>query len=258
MSYIVPAILIFTIYTTFFLEIDLYYAKLIKPTTWEYFQIMNFRTIWLLNYSLFFVAVLSFVNLKKVKNQILGRVSIVLSIIAIFTFLTVGLFELGELREDYLDHSAVNPPALNITIRYISFLFFALTMFATFLYTKASFISKKFDTLFDVLFHFSMLWIISSEFLHWMNIAHATEDYKILSILWGIYALLLIVLGIWKKKKHLRISAMVLFGVTLIKLFIYDITHFGTIGKTIVFISLGIILLTISFLYNKYKRIISD
>ncbi len=48
-----------------------------------------------------------------------------------------------------------------------------------------------------------------------------------LSILWGIYALLLIILGIWKKKKHLRIGAIALFAVTLIKLFFYDISLNG-------------------------------
>ena len=53
-------------------------------------------------------------------------------------------------------------------------------------------------------------------------------------------------------------GAMVLFGVTLLKLFLYDIASMNTITKTIVFVSLGILLLIISFLYNKYKHKISD
>ncbi|WP_205944086.1 DUF2339 domain-containing protein [Pedobacter sp. HDW13] len=61
-----------------------------------------------------------------------------------------------------------------------------------------------------------------------------------------------------KNKKHLRIGAMVLFGITLIKLFVYDIAYLSTISKTIVFVSLGILLLIISFLYNKYKHLIID
>lgn len=76
--------------------------------------------------------------------------------------------------------------------------------------------------------------------------------------MWGIYSLGLISFGIWKKQKHLRIFAIVLFGITLVKLFLYDISHLDTIAKTIVFVSLGILLLIISFLYNKYKNIISD
>jgi uncharacterized membrane protein len=70
--------------------------------------------------------------------------------------------------------------------------------------------------------------------------------------------LILIGLGIWKKKKYLRIGAIALFGITLYKLFFYDISDLDTIAKTIVFVSLGALLLIISFLYNKYKQIISD
>ncbi|MEL6822475.1 MAG: DUF2339 domain-containing protein, partial [Calditrichota bacterium] len=56
----------------------------------------------------------------------------------------------------------------------------------------------------------------------------------------------------------LRIGAIVLFAVTLAKLFLYDIAHLDTISKTVVFIALGILLLLISFLYNKYKHLIAD
>ena len=112
---------------------------------------------------------------------------------------------------------------------------------------------------FDFMLYTSILWIASSELINWMDIAEPTQSYKLgLSILWGIYSLFLIAVGIWKKKKHLRIGAIALFGVTLIKLFFYDISHLNTIAKTIVFVSLGVLLLIISFLYNKYKHNISN
>jgi uncharacterized membrane protein len=112
---------------------------------------------------------------------------------------------------------------------------------------------------FDFLLHTSIVWVSSSELIHWMNMVGSTQSYKLgLSILWGVLALLLISLGIWKKKKYLRIGAIALFAVTLIKLFFYDLTDLDTISKTIVFVSLGALLLIISFLYNKFKDIISD
>ena len=112
---------------------------------------------------------------------------------------------------------------------------------------------------FDILLHTIILWVASSELIHWIDLGAVTQSDKLgLSILWGIYALLLIVLGIWKKRKYLRIGAIVLFTVTLLKLFLYDIVHMDTIAKTIVFVSLGILLLIISFLYNKYKQVIID
>lgn len=76
--------------------------------------------------------------------------------------------------------------------------------------------------------------------------------------MWGIYALALIVIGIYKRKTYLRISAIVLFALTLVKIFFYDIADLSTISKTVVFISLGVLLLIISFLYNKFKDVISE
>ena len=112
---------------------------------------------------------------------------------------------------------------------------------------------------FEIVMHISIIWISSSELLNWMDLSGSEQSYKLgLSILWGLYALLLIALGIWKKKKHLRIGAIILFSFTLIKLFFYDISSLNTISKTIVFVSLGVLLLIISFLYNKYKHIIAD
>jgi uncharacterized membrane protein len=92
----------------------------------------------------------------------------------------------------------------------------------------------------------------------WLKINAYPEFDKLgLSIFWGIYSLLLIGLGIFKQKKHIRIAAIVLFGITLLKLFFYDLSHLTSIAKTIVFIALGILLLIISFLYNKYKNTIT-
>jgi uncharacterized membrane protein len=112
---------------------------------------------------------------------------------------------------------------------------------------------------FDFVFYFSLWIIASSELLNWMDIFGYNESYKLgLSILWGVYALFLIILGISQNKKHLRIGAIALFALTLAKVFLYDIAELDTISKTIVFVSLGILLLTISFLYNKYKHLIID
>jgi uncharacterized membrane protein len=138
-------------------------------------------------------------------------------------------------------------------------LFVALALGATYRYLRQDFMAAKLNVAFDLLLHLSILWIASSELLHWMDVYDSAQSYKLgLSILWGAYALLLIILGIWKKSQHLRIGAILLFGVTLIKLFAYDISHLDTIAKTVVFVSLGVLLLIISFLYNKYKHIIAD
>ena len=201
-------------------------------------------------------------NFRKLRNQQIGLISLGLITLTLVVFLTQGLYVLSELRESYLEQTTsqyYESGVFNIGIRYVSFAFVALTLIVCYKYIRQDFMQRDFKKAFDFVVHISVLWIASSELINWMDIAESSQSYKLgLSILWGIYALLLIALGIWKNKKHLRIGAIILFGVTLIKLFFYDISHLDTIAKTIVLVSLGILLLVISFLYNKYKHIISD
>jgi uncharacterized membrane protein len=69
--------------------------------------------------------------------------------------------------------------------------------------------------------------------------------------------LALVILGISKEVKTARIVAFLILGITLIKLFFYDLAELDTVSKTIVFIALGILLLVISYLYNRYKDLIN-
>jgi hypothetical protein len=76
------------------------------------------------------------------------------------------------------------------------------------------------------------------------------------SVLWGVYALVLVGRGIWRKRKVLRLLGITLFGVTLVKLFIFDLGDISKLGKIIAFVGLGVLLLVISFLYQKFKDVI--
>jgi uncharacterized membrane protein len=106
----------------------------------------------------------------------------------------------------------------------------------------------------EYILHTVIVWVVSAEIVNWMHTFGSNQAYKLaLSIFAGFYSLFLISLGIWKNKIYLRIGAFALFGITLIKLFFYDIAQLNTIFKTVIFISLGLLLLVISFLYNKYK-----
>lgn len=270
----IPAILLITAYCTFRIEIELYwnqlYAGSILPasaTDEAYNQYGNydlklFKAIWIINYSLLFFAALAFFNLKKIQNQQLGLINIGLILLSLAVFLTQGLYSLSELRESYLEQTLsqyYEIGVFNIGIRYVSFAFVAMALMACYQHTRQGFMQRNFKLPFDFLLHVSVLWITSSELIHWMDMASSTQSYKLgLSILWGVYALFLIALGIQKKKKHLRIGAITLFGITLLKLFFYDISHLDALSKTAVLVVLGVLLLIISFLYNKYKHIIFD
>lgn len=76
------------------------------------------------------------------------------------------------------------------------------------------------------------------------------------AILWGAFAFVLIYLGLRWKSKTVRIISISLFGLTLLKLFLFDFTGLGEGGKIAAFISLGVILLIISFMYQRLKKIL--
>jgi hypothetical protein len=274
-SFSIPTILLFSLYYAFRMEIANYWNQLYTdsilsinlegqkfPHVFRDLDIRKFKTVWIINYSLLFVSALAFVNLKRLRDQQLGLISLGLITITVGVFLLQGLYELSELRETYLDQTLTqyyHRGVFNIIVRYVSFLFVALSLVVCYKSILKDFALPVFKKAYDFLLYISVLWIASSELINWMDIAESSQSYKIgLSILWGVYSLLIIALGIWKMKKHLRIGGIALFGVTLIKLFFYDISHLNTIAKTVVFVSLGILLLIISFLYNKYKHIISD
>ncbi|MGZ3901545.1 MAG: DUF2339 domain-containing protein, partial [Bacteroidia bacterium] len=77
-----------------------------------------------------------------------------------------------------------------------------------------------------------------------------------LPMLWGAIAFAFLSVGIKKQLKPLRIIALVLLAVTLMKLFTYDINDVSEAGKIIAFIILGIVLLIMSFMYQKIKALI--
>ncbi|MBW1297608.1 DUF2339 domain-containing protein [Aquimarina litoralis] len=251
----ISAMLLFVLYMTFFLEIVDYYESL------EYRK-PDFMGVWLVNYTLAFLSILSFLNITKFKNMVFGYINIALNLFALLMFLTTGLYLLSELRYTYLDPSLLESGEASwfyIGIRYISLAFCAALLWISYKYVRQSFLKTSFTMLIDIVLQIAIIWILSSELIHWLDMAGYTSSDKLgLSILWGIYSLLLIVIGFWKKIKHMRVMAFILFGITLIKLFLYDIAHLNTISKTIVFVSLGLLLLIISFLYNKYKHIITD
>ena len=60
------------------------------------------------------------------------------------------------------------------------------------------------------------------------------------------------------KRKDCRIISLTLFLIILLKLFIFDIRGISEGGKIAAFISLGVILLIVSFMYQKLKKLILE
>ena len=274
-SFYLPVLLVLTAYLTFKNEIGYFFDYWYESTSLkgkeigetDEFSLYNydieiFKNIYLLVYSLIFFGGMALLNFYKFKNKVLGISAIAIGLLVLFAAQTFGVGELGELRYSYINGNSnkyFNVSFNYILIRYPLWSSIAFALWAIFKNAKTQLENTKFHIFLEVVIHISILNFLSNELVTWLDLAGYQDVFKLgLSILWSVYSLLLVGLGIFQKKKHLRIFALVLFGITLAKLFLYDISNLSTISKTIVLIILGLLLLIISFLYNKFKDKIGD
>ncbi|MFC2081060.1 DUF2339 domain-containing protein [Bacteroidota bacterium] len=232
------------------------------PYKYQYrdYDITCFKSLALMIYTMVFVSIFSILNIDIIKSNMLGNITLVINGLVLVFVIPQGLYLLGILRDSYINQTLsdyYNRESLHIFIRYIYIASIGLLLFVSQRYIRQKFLKIDLRVPMDIILYFAILIMASTELIQWLDFSRAADSYKLeLSILWGLYAVMLIVLGIWKKKKHLRIGAIVLFSCTLLKLFVYDIAHLDTISKTIVFIVLGILLLITSFLYLKYRNVL--
>ncbi len=256
---VLPVIFASLLYLTFYNEIHLVWDVLIQQHN-TYRVNSNYellRTVWLLNFSCVYVAVLIWINSQWIKNTHIRSLLLFIAAIVNVVMVIKGLYVLGKLRDNYLQQLASSPSKWLIFVRYFCFIVLAVLWLSLWREVKAAYTSHPLLVFFSLLFNFTLLSVICNEFINWMDLAGYSNQYKLgLSIIFGLYALALIFAGIIRKKKHLRIGGMCLFGLTLLKLFFYDLSSLSTISKTIVLLMLGILLLVASFLYNKYKDLL--
>lgn len=74
------------------------------------------------------------------------------------------------------------------------------------------------------------------------------------TFIWLLMAVLFFAWGAWQKMVVLRLGAIGLMGLTLLKLVVLDSSRFSTIQKVIAYLTLGVLLLVISFFYQKFRQ----
>ncbi len=255
---ILAALLIGTTYVVFLLEIQSYFHWLDsnrlsgRPAELPYF---NFCIVLL--YTMIFAGVLTLINIRIVKNKLLGNFTLILAGLTMVLFVAQGLTALNSIANRYFLGTHAYFGVWNVVLRYI---LMAAAGGLLFLGTKTIIMIAKdiqLRRLYGAAVHVVILAMISYEYLLWMGRGDSDNEFKLgLSIVWSVYALFLIVAGIISKKKHWRLTGIAFFVITLVKLFTFDLRQTTTISKTISFISLGAILLLVSYLYNRYKHVI--
>jgi uncharacterized membrane protein len=79
-----------------------------------------------------------------------------------------------------------------------------------------------------------------------------------ISVVWTIYGGAMLTVGIARRSKLLRVMALLLLGLTIFKVFLFDLSSLEKLYRIISFIVLGMILLAVSFLYQRYRQRVAE
>lgn len=77
---------------------------------------------------------------------------------------------------------------------------------------------------------------------------------RLLSIAWGVEGVLLYIIGFASQSIQARRQGLLLLGMTIIKVYLFDVQTLATPFKILSFIILGVILLGVGFLYNRWRQ----
>ena len=247
----VPLAFILLTYLGIVQEINLAWTVYLINHTSEVLN--SFTQLSLQGFSIGYLSLWLWLNWKYVKEKHLATILAIVGVYAMFIATIGGLTEIGILRDLYIQQKNGNALSM-LSIRYGYFLLIAALVLGIASNLKTFLPSANITKLIALVFNTTLLALLCNEFIHWMDIGGFANEYKLgLSIIFAVYALAMIITGISKKLKHIRIGGIILFGITLCKVLFYDLSALSTISKTVVLIVLGVIMLIASFLYNKFK-----
>ncbi|MGG9962029.1 DUF2339 domain-containing protein [Ferruginibacter sp. SUN106] len=231
-----------------------------------YYPAANFHILYLLLYTLAFISLLTFITQKVKPLQLHWQIiAIMFAGSIIFYFLSIpqtiaiqkDVLELHKNNEHFLAHWASALLALSVLYRLIQLL-----------RSKRPELKDSFNFLTWVSCAAIVIYLSIEFHLLSNNIFYAADNplsniQRIyiktgLPILWGLCSFAFMWLGMHFKYRSLRIISLSLFTLTLLKLFIFDIQNIPPGGKIAAFFCLGILLLVVSFMYQRLKKIIID
>lgn len=111
-----------------------------------------------------------------------------------------------------------------------------------------------------VTFEFENLLLLVQHQVFEIHVEVALDQIRLtgFSVLWTLLSVGFISYGIRYKVKELRVIALVLFGFTLGKFFLFDFWQMEILTKVFALIFLGLVLTAVSFLYENLKIIITE
>jgi predicted membrane protein DUF2339 len=111
--------------------------------------------------------------------------------------------------------------------------------------------------------HVIMLWGLSLEDLAWASRTSSAQNLLSvetvsISILFAIYAVILVSAGVATRTAINRIAGLGLMGFVVVKLYLFDVWQLGRVYRISAFVALGALLLATSFLYSHFRAVIES
>lgn len=104
----------------------------------------------------------------------------------------------------------------------------------------------------------TLMWI-SAEIKSYWEVRYATPqaylyEELMLSLGWGLYGAAAIMAGLWRHYAPLRYIGITVIAITVLKVFFVDLWGLGGIYRVIGFLTLGILLVGVSYFYQRARR----
>ena len=254
---------------------------------WSVYPILviaaNFLTLWI-----FTAEVMDFFDQRLVTvgwaiySALLVWISFMLKSHSI-RFFAYGVFALTALKLLYEDtpvEALTHDPVLNLRVLAFSVSIVALS-FSAFLIWKSPQRLTTYErdswAVYPIMIglaNFWTIWILTAEVLDYFNHNIATVRFMegsraeiqamenaqnlSLTVLWAVYALVLLAVGIIGKLRAVRLAGLALLTIPVAKVFVYDVFQLEQAYRVAAFIGLGALLLIGGYLYQRFGRAIKE
>lgn len=104
----------------------------------------------------------------------------------------------------------------------------------------------------------TIAWITVEIGSYWDVRSEMTQAYLyeqlVLSLAWGTYGAILIAFGMWRGYAPVRYIGITVLAITILKVFFFDLWELGGIYRVIGFLGFGVLLMLVSYLYQKKRQ----
>jgi len=230
------------------------------------YEVKEIKRLWIGIYNSLFILGIWLIG-QRLKVPVMQKVADYLVAVSAFSYMLIVHFSVLDLRNEYLMQ---NQSFWAFALHYINVILGVamVVMLITDLYKRygeknPAFTYATWFVAVVLLFH------ISAEMEHTAAIVFYEAGKDLDDILWGVrmlgYSIVwalcsaaLMIYGMRLKIKEMRLIALAIFGLTIIKFFALDFRHIGLFAKVFALIFLGVLLLGVSFMYGKLRKMLLE